>query len=681
MTTTLAICLVTCISVLACAATAQDVSVDLPQYVATNIPGVAQYLKGASLAFDTAEAAPPGGAYYFLRYRFTIPPEAQNALYSLVLQGGKGPGSRGQSRYSWVVDGGAERPALRLQQVFEHPASRYEHVQPPIRLAGGEHTLELRFRPEHRLHALNRVTEPLVGHHVDLQGLVWRPAPEPTASAPQPVSPTCRLRRGDTIVLFGDSITEEEFYGRHLVRILNRAFPDGNLTVYNSGISLNRSIYGVARLDLDVLALAPDWVVLAFGVNDGMLVKPEEFAQACDTMIRRLQERGTQVVCASPTGMMPYAEALGPDFFCMHATDRASALDHTMAINSALLRQVAEERKAIFADVYAAFTRSAFPRFTLMANQWHPNDAGGRLFAVALLRAWGMSETEIARTGDTRDLAAYRALEGVKPEPDPTPPEPKSPAAPLAGTVVFGAAYGDNRLLAYAPDGRQLAILPTAHHPAALAYSRQRKELYVACEGPGCLQIFSLPELRLEAEVVPGADAYPTGLALSAEEATLWIASYFGSKLIELDLATRRPRREITLPDVVNGVCPAPEGKRLVASLPGKVAVVDPAEGKVIATMETVKFTTPCVDLPGKGLVVIDAERWEAYPIDLDAGRLGAPVPAPAQTRALAVDFATGHLFACDWRNARLLEFEGERCVRATPLPAPALALAVVHIE
>jgi len=209
----------------------------------------------------------------------------------------------------------------------------------------------LRFYPEQRLHALNRVTEPLVGHHVDLQGLVWRPVPEPAGRRPQPLSPTCLLRRGDRIVLFGDSITEEEYYGRHLVRILSRAFPGSNLTVYNSGISLNRSIDGVARLDQDVLALAPDWAVLAFGVNDGMLVLPEQFARACDTMTRRLQERGTQVLCASPTGMMPYAEALGPGFFSMHATDRAMALDHTMALNAALLRKLAREPQETFQPV------------------------------------------------------------------------------------------------------------------------------------------------------------------------------------------------------------------------------------------------------------------------------------------------------------------------------------------
>jgi len=74
-----------------------------------------------------------------------------------------------------------------------------------------------------------------------------------------------------------------------------------------------------------------------------MLVLPEEFARACDTMTRRLQERPTQVMGAWPTGMMPYAEALGQGFFSVHGPDRAAAPDHTMALNTAPRRTVARE--------------------------------------------------------------------------------------------------------------------------------------------------------------------------------------------------------------------------------------------------------------------------------------------------------------------------------------------------
>ncbi len=676
-----AICLLVCLLLpTVVGAELPDLPLTLPGYTATNLPDPAQQFRGAALAFDTAQASPAEAEYFFVRYQFTIPPEGGNAFYSLVLQGGKGPGSRGQSNYSWVVDGGEVHSALRLQRVLAEPAKHWEHVQPPVRLSAGLHTLELRFYPTQRMHGLNRFDQPFVGHHVDLAGLAWRPVAAPAPVSHEALSPNCRLRRHDRIVLLGDSITEEEFYARHLVRILDRVYPGHGMTVYNAGISLNRSTDGEARLEQDVIALDPDWCVLAFGVNDGMLVAPEEFATASDRMIARLQKRGIGVICASPTGMMPYAEGLGAGFFSMHATDRALALDHTMAVNAALLQKVAQHRKVIFADVYGAFTRTPFPRYTLMANQWHPNDEGGRLFAATLLWAWGMTEAEVARSGDTRDLADCRAVAALPPAPEVSFLAPKTPTEPLGGTLVLGAAYGDNRLIIYAPDGRQLAIIPTAHHPAAVAYASRRRELYVACEGADRLMVFSLPALRQVTEIRL-TEAYPTSLALSAEESTLWVGCYFGSRLLELDLATRKIRREMPFPDVVNGVAFAPDGRTLLVSLPGKLMLVDSAAGKATATIETVKFTTPCVTLPDGQPYLLDAEHWQMYPVEVAGEKLGPPAPAPGQTRALAVDSATGHLFACDWRNSRLLELDGERCVRATPLPAPALALAVIHLE
>ena len=226
--------------------------------------------------------------------------------------------------------------------------------------------------------------------------------------------------------------------------------------------------------------------------------------------------------------------------------------------------------------------------------------------------------------------------------------------------MVFLTAFGDNRLLAYTPEGRQLAVLPTANHPAALAYASRRRELYVACEGAGRLQVFSLPAFKLAREVELGLEAYPTSLALSADESTLWIGSYFG-KLIEFDMATEKPRREIPMPDVVNGTTLTPDGTTLLVSVQGKLLFVDPATCTIRTTIETVKFTAPCLALSAGKLSLLDAQHWQTFPIDLAGGTLGKPSPAPVQTRAMALDPATGHLFAADWMNARLLEFDGPR--------------------
>lgn len=659
-----------------------DVPCPLPAFVATNIPAVENCVKGTSLLFDSPAASPPGADHFFLRWRFTLPPEPAEAWYSLVLTAGRGPGSIGQSRFSWVVDGGDVRPALRAQRVLWPAAGVHAHVQPPVRLAAGEHTLELRFHPDQRLRLMNRATEAFTRHHVDLHAMAWRrvDAPAP-AERRRALSPHGRLRSGDRIVLFGDSITEEEYYGRHLVRILGQLFPDSGITVYNAGVSLNRTLEGVARLEADVLPHAPDWVVLAFGVNDAMQLAPEDYARHCAAMVRRLRAEKIGVVCASPSGMMPGLERFGDAVFSMHASDRASGIDRSMAENARLLAQVAASNDVLFADVHGAFTRTPLPRLSLMANQWHPGDEGGRMLAVCLLRAFGVAETEMAASDDARDLLYYRALAAMAPAPPAADLAPQTPATPLRGTVLFATAYGDNRLLAFTPDGRLLAALPTPHHPAALAWAPTRRELYVACEGAGRLLVYALPDLRLTDTVDLGLEAYPTGLALAADEATLWIGSFFGSRIIELDLASRRPRRELPMPGIVNGVALAPDGKTLLVSLPGKLAFVDATAGTVTAVVDTVKFTGPCLRLPDGRVALVDAERWQLLPVDVARHRLDAPVPAPAQTRALAVDPHSGHLFAADWMNRRLLEFDGARRVGAVASGLPLLALCAAHAD
>lgn len=655
-----------------------EVNLSLRDCAATNIPVLTKYLQGNALVFDTEAAAPAGAEYFFIRYAFTIP-EGGTRWYRLVLTGGRGPGSIGQSRFSWLVDGGAPQLMLRTHQVLPEDGWS-EHVQPPIQLAPGAHTLELRFAPDQRLRLMNRATEAFVKHHAEIQRLAWRPTSAPAKIAHPPLSDHCRLRGHDVVVLYGDSITEENGYARHFTRIINQAFPGSDITVYNAGISLNRTLEGVERLDKDVLPLAPDWAVLTFGVNDAMQLSPEDFLRLNEEMIQRLQAHGVRVVCASPSGMTPYVEALGEPFFSMHATDRATGIDRTMALNAQGMRILAHKYQAPFADVYGAFTSTSIPRFTLMGNQWHPNEEGGRMYAVALLRALGMTETEIARTGDDRDLACYRAQQAMPPAPALTRVEPKTPSAPLKGTVLCAAAYGDNRVLVCRPDGQVLAVLPTAHHPAALAYARGRKELYVACEGAGRIQIISLPLLRPAGEIDLGLEAYPISLALSPDESTLWVGSFFGSKVIELDLATRHPRRELHVSDIVNGIALAPDNNTLLVSLPGKLAFLDLKRGEVTATAETVKFTAACVPAADGTPVLLDAAHWQCWPVDMAAHKLGKPQPAPAQTRAQVIDPASGHRYAGDWLNARLLEFNGSRLLHVTPLPVPVMALCVVNL-
>ena len=50
-----------------------------------------------------------------------------------------------------------------------------------------------------------------------------------------------------------------------------------------------------------------------------------------------------------------------------------------------------------------------------MFNQWHPNDDGGRLFALEILRAMGTTTADVAKTGESKDTAMWNALAKMPP--------------------------------------------------------------------------------------------------------------------------------------------------------------------------------------------------------------------------------------------------------------------------
>lgn len=76
-------------------------------------------------------------------------------------------------------------------------------------------------------------------------------------------SDTGLLRPGDTLVFLGDSITEDP---DGYVSLCTRQLP--GIRVINAGVGGNKANDMLARVDRDVLAHEPDWVLVNAGVND-----------------------------------------------------------------------------------------------------------------------------------------------------------------------------------------------------------------------------------------------------------------------------------------------------------------------------------------------------------------------------------------------------------------------------
>ena len=94
------------------------------------------------------------------------------------------------------------------------------------------------------------------------------PAPDAETNpgaAPAPVA----LRDHETIVFFGDSITEQNLYTAYLETFLLSRFPGKKLAVFNLGWSGDTASGGNKRFARDVAPVQPTLVFVNFGMNDG----------------------------------------------------------------------------------------------------------------------------------------------------------------------------------------------------------------------------------------------------------------------------------------------------------------------------------------------------------------------------------------------------------------------------
>src|SRR3954466_13149321 len=77
------------------------------------------------------------------------------------------------------------------------------------------------------------------------------------------------LKDGDTVVMIGDSITEQLLYSNYVEMWTVTRFPAWKLTFRNVGIGGDRSTGGNSRFKRDVLRYNPTAMTVDFGMNDG----------------------------------------------------------------------------------------------------------------------------------------------------------------------------------------------------------------------------------------------------------------------------------------------------------------------------------------------------------------------------------------------------------------------------
>ena len=94
------------------------------------------------------------------------------------------------------------------------------------------------------------------------------PAQDRGANQATPAA-TVHLRDRETIVFFGDSITEQNLYTAYLETFILSRFPGKDLAVLNMGWSGDTASGGNKRFARDVSPVQPSLDFVNFGMNDG----------------------------------------------------------------------------------------------------------------------------------------------------------------------------------------------------------------------------------------------------------------------------------------------------------------------------------------------------------------------------------------------------------------------------
>jgi len=579
---------------------------------------------------------------FSLQYEFSIPDDGS---WFLRIEADKR--QCGVSRYSYVVDDGPERELVHKRMVGA-PTAQVEGRE-TLALKAGQHTLELRFSPDRRPRLISRITEDYTKHRASIKGIRFVPQGEErkTVAPSGSSSRNLLLRPGDRIAFLGDSITDEEYYPAHFMRMLRAAYPGEDIAGYNCGISCNRTWEGLERLEREVIALNPAWVIVNFGVNDGMHMGPEEYQKTCERIILELKSRNIRVICTTPTGFLPEREKDG--WYC-HPRDRALGFDRTAEQETGIAIGLAKKHGCLWADTRRALIQADFPRDRLMYNQWHPNAEGGRLMALAVLRTLGFSATDAARTDDPLDGECFRMMECM---PEIEYPSwgvtPLSPSKPVRKKMIVVTSFTRDAVYAFSTDGDEIARIPVGHHPMAVAYSRKRREFYVTCEAVGKIEVIDGRTFARKEPILPG-DIYPLAIVLTKDEDTAWTGNYFAASVAEIDLEKKRVKRTIGVGAPVESVFLLDERHLLLVGTAKELVVVDTSAGVVIKNIP-VKHAGSFIKLSPHEIGVVDTALWQMHVLGIPDLSVQKIIQPPVSSRAMAVDGETGDIWAGDWQK------------------------------
>lgn len=228
-----------------------------------------------------------------------------------------------------------------------------------------------------------------------------KPVPKSAISAP------FFLHDGDTVVFYGDSITEQQMYGRDIETFVLARYPQMHVRFINSGWS-GDTVWGGGggnielRLKRDVLPYKPTVVTIFLGMNDGGYntldaTRLQQYTDALNHIVDELQQNlpGVRLTLLTPSLFNYQAKErpanAAPPF---NYNNPYPNYNQTLIRYGDQVRRIGATRHIPVVDLnapmYAATLagRKTDPHFALSGDGVHPNDVGHLIMAAAVLKTW-----------------------------------------------------------------------------------------------------------------------------------------------------------------------------------------------------------------------------------------------------------------------------------------------------
>ncbi len=187
-------------------------------------------------------------------------------------------------------------------------------------------------------------------------------------------TPPFLLNTRDTVVVLGDSITADGRYTQLVQDFVDAKFPERQIRFVSAGASGDTVRGSLNRLEKQVYAWNPDWVLINLGVNDLGRFTVEEYLTNYDAMINRIY-RDTK----AKIGIMSYI------YFDRENKDTAKEEAYIAGIQA-----LAKKYDCLYIPCYETFkaVRPTLPAGVRYAGDAvHPNQFGYWMFAESILKA------------------------------------------------------------------------------------------------------------------------------------------------------------------------------------------------------------------------------------------------------------------------------------------------------